>query len=79
MSVGDYRVRLGATTDNIRVAALVRHEHSGEHDVIRGYGQGDAMALRDLYGRIKRLLKLVEEAGKLAIQLEGGGNGAEKK
>lgn len=69
--VGDYRVRLGRTTDGIRCAMLVRKDRMGEVDVIRGYGEGDAMALRDLYRRVRMLLGLVSEAGMLAVKMEG--------
>lgn len=72
--VGDYRVRVGRVRVQgalaEHVASLVRVDRYGEHEVIRGYGNGDAMALRDLRNRVRMLLGLVDEAGMLALKME---------
>lgn len=49
---------------------LLKKTRHGDVELLSGYSADPSMALRELYRGTKRLLGLIEEAGKLSTNLE---------
>lgn len=76
MAIGDFRVRVnrvgqnGAQCEAQCVAYIMRLDRHGEVEVLRAHGGGEAMALRELYKRVRLLLNMVKVAGELAVRVD---------